>query len=119
MIEDWSVNVLSTKFDFAYGETTSIGIRGPYPQRPSMPPSGVPFPHFPRPLSWSLFCLFWVLVPEVCVHAEELTIGLIWWSYQPSESSHVITIAVLLQKSEFWSALMTVTTNSCSISGSE
>ena len=75
MIDDWSASVLSTKLALAHGEITNIGKRGPYPQRPCKPASGVPLPHTPGPLSAS---------DEV---AEELMMVGMTWSYQPSESS--------------------------------
>ena len=39
-IDDRSVMLWSTKFTFAYGEITSRGIRGPYPQRSCAAPVG-------------------------------------------------------------------------------
>src|SRR5262245_55474223 len=51
-IEDWSVRVWSTALVLAHGEMTSNGSRGPYPQRPFWPPSGVcavVSPHSPVP----------------------------------------------------------------------
>src|ERR1700675_50189 len=73
----------------------------------------LPLPHLPGPLSWSLF-----LVSALAI-AEGLTIGLIWWSYQPSESSYEMMMAVLRQNFDFWIALIVVTRNCCSSSGSE
>ena len=50
---------------------------------------------------------------------EPFTIGMTWWSYQPSESSQVTTMAVDAQSldSSIW--LMVFTRNVCSSSGSE
>lgn len=75
MIDDWSVNVLSAKLALAQGEMTNIGKRGPYPQRPCKPASGVPLPHTPGPLSAS------------DAVAEGLMMTGMTWSYHPSESS--------------------------------
>src|SRR5690348_519633 len=107
VIEDWSVVALSTKFDFANGETTSSGSRGPYPQRPWYPPAGWLVPQVLGPDRASA---------EVW---ESLTMGDIWWSYQPSESSYAITTAVLLQSDDFSSRLIVSTRNCCSSSGLE
>src|SRR6202051_1603337 len=93
MIELWSVTEWSTKFCFAHGERTSKGCLGPYPQRPSawrfegLTPGNdvVAAPQAPGPVSAS------------AVPVEVFTIGPIWWSYHPSESSYRMTTAVLLQ----------------------
>jgi len=52
-MEDWSVTVWSMKLCFAHGEMTNSGRRGPKPQRPFSPPSGVCLvvsPHSPVPV---------------------------------------------------------------------
>src|ERR1035437_3301451 len=68
-----------------------------------------------------------VLVPQVLVSVgascagslDWLTIGLIWWSYQPSLSSWAITTAVFFQSEVFWSRLIVSTRKRCSSRGLE
>src|SRR5712664_3003863 len=75
VIEAWLVTMLSTKLDFAQGEMTRSGRRGPRPQRPFSPASGVPVPHTPAPVRASPTEVDGLVTPEYA------------WSYQPSESS--------------------------------
>ena len=51
--------------------------------------------------------------------ADGLRTGGTTWSYQPSESSHTMTIAVSFQKLDCWIALIVCTRKACSVSGSE
>ena len=59
------------------------------------------------------------LVSASSALVEWLTIGPIWWSYQPSESSYAMTTAVSHHSGRRWRKLMTSTMNACSSSGSE
>ena len=88
---------------------TSSGWRGPYRHRSACPPSGalIVEPHEAVPFSASRV---------VC---EELRIGGMAWSYQPSESSYAMTTAVDFQSLDFCSALMVLTRKCCSSIGSE
>src|SRR5215467_12760660 len=92
--EVWSVTLWSTKFSRANGETTRNGCLMPYPQRPNACGFAVAFspgnesdalPQAPGPVSAS------------AVPVEVFTIGPIWWSYHPSESSYMMITAVLFQ----------------------
>src|ERR1700722_2863007 len=79
-IEDWSLILWLTKLSRVQGEMTTIGRRGPKPQRSLRGPTliatdehsglSIGLPLESRVASW-----------------EPLTIGDFWWSYQPSESS--------------------------------
>src|ERR1700758_4593741 len=94
------------KFDFAQGEITSRGWRGPRPQRAaSAPLAGVP--QLPVPNRKSRLV------------ADGVKSGGMTWSYQPSESSQTMTIAVSFQKRDCWIALIVCTRKACSVSGSE
>src|SRR5690242_55304 len=104
--EVWSVSELSTKFDFANGEITRNGSLTPYPQRAGIP-SVFLLPQCPAELSASR---------EV---VDCFTIGDIWWSYQPSESSHRIITTVLAHSGRCCSAFKVFTRNCCSSSGDE
>src|ERR1700676_3600376 len=53
------------------------------------------------------------------VPVDVLTIGPIWWSYHPSESSYMITTAVLFQFRCCSRKLIVLTINVCSSRGSE
>ncbi len=64
VIEAWLVSVWSTKLDFAQGEMTSSGSRGPRPQRPCSPASAVPAPHAPAPVRVSPTPLDGLVTPE-------------------------------------------------------
>src|SRR6267143_7074470 len=103
--------VWSMKFCFDQGETTSRGSRGPKPQPPFWVPPLTSFafgePQLPGPVNSSSDTLDWI------------TIGPIWWSYQPSESSQEIMTAVSFQSFDCMRALMTLTTKICSSIGSE
>src|SRR6267154_2603143 len=103
--------VSSMKFEFAHGETTSRGKRGPKPQRPFWVPPLTSFafgePQLPGHSNWSSDTFDWVtMVP-------------IWWSYQPSESSQALITAVSFHSFDRIRALMTFTTKICSSIGSE
>src|SRR5262249_49116853 len=74
-IDARSLRFESTAFRLAHGEMSSSGWRGPKPQRPCWPASGVPEPHWPAPVSESA---------TVC---DGFVTPLYTWSYQPSESS--------------------------------
>src|ERR1700753_3835786 len=94
------------KFDFAHGEITSRGWRGPRPQRAASAP-GFGVPQLPGPNRKSRSV------------ADGVRTGGTLWSYQPSESSQTMTIAVSFQKRDFWTALIVSTRKPCSVSGSE
>src|ERR1700683_2962565 len=93
------------KFCLVHGEITSIGSRGPKPQRSFLVPT----------------------VTETAVHievssegsSEPFTIGGACWSYQASESSYVTTMAVDDQSGDFSICLMVLTSQCCSSIGSE
>ena len=78
LIEAWLVSVWSTKLDFAQGEMTSSGSRGPRPQRPcsARQRGGAGVPTRARP-GEGVTNRVWdgLVTPEYA------------WSYQPSESS--------------------------------
>src|ERR1700688_3310813 len=86
IVEAWSLRLWSTALCLAYGETTSIGSRGPKPQRPCSPPSGAAVcglgPHWPDVAPVSV-----VLVRLSAGDSDWLVTPLFAWSYQPSESS--------------------------------
>jgi len=87
MIEDWSLALWSTKFALAQGEITSIGRRGPNPQRLCSPSSASPgpLPHSPEvPVVETVNDVFVRLSATEC---DGLITPGKTWSYQPSESS--------------------------------
>src|ERR1700710_494792 len=94
------------RLGFAKGEITSRGWRGPRPQRAASAP-GFGVPQLPGPNRKSRLV------------ADGVNTGGMTWSYQPSESSQTMTIAVSCQKRDFWIALMVSTTKPCSTSGLE
>lgn len=111
--ELWSARLLDTKFRRAKGDMTSSGMRGPSPH---MPCSAAPVelvgtslagPHAPGP------------VRESRLVSEAVTTGASTWSYQPSESSHVIITAVECQEGSDSKWLMVSTSQVCSSRGSE
>src|SRR5690242_13818811 len=104
VIEDVLVSWWLTWFTRVQGEITSSGSRWLKPQRTGKLPSVMGFEAQMAASSEVL---------------EPFTMTGGWWSYQPSESSYVITMAVDDQNLDCSIWLIVFTRNVCSSSGSE